>query len=291
MLRSTMLLVGAVLLFGGVRSAHAGKDDGPAKEGLVRIYVTDGGGVAVGGDQASVTVELDYGGFKKSLKTDAKASSKKPAAGVDKKDDGKAKTPEGHGGQAVTQDGYVIDMVVEPLDDPPHGASPWFESKAPFVAYQDSMKDTPPAEAPGRCKGCGMTLQVQPAAFNGVVVVKLKDRSVTASGFVFPPADAAKTLGAAAADISQHLDEMDKLVAAGTLEAIHAPADAIAANARLLDRLASDAARPRIAEIRRRLVALWDAIDAAIASGKADDVKKALAGFRTALADLKKQAN
>lgn len=281
MSRSTMSLFGLALLVGVACRVDAGKDDGPAKEGLVRVYVTDAKGAAVGGDGASVTVEVDYGGFKKSLMTEAK-TAKKPAVPA-KKDDGAAKAPESHGGQSVTQDGYVVEMVVEPLDDSPYGASPWFESKAPFVAYQDSMKDAPPAEAAGKCKGCGMTMQVQAASFTGVVSVKLKDKTITASGFAYPPADAPKTLEAAANDIERRIDEIEKLVTAGTLADVRKSAEKIIATARLLDRVSPEWAREPVAKIRLRLLAT----EVGFAAEKADDVTKAAFDCRLTCLDLK----
>jgi hypothetical protein len=291
MMRSTLLFVAAALLVGAADSARATDDAGPAKTGLIRVYVSDAKGAAVAADAATVTVELDYGGFKKSLETERKSwkASAEPAA--EKKDDGKPKAPRSHGGQTVTKDGYVIEMVVEPLDEPPYGIGSWFEATAPFVAYQDGMKDAAPVEEPGKCKSCGMTLVAQDASFTGVVVVKFKDRSITAPGFAYPPADAPKTFDAATAELSSRLDEIDKLLAAGTLAEIRAPAAKFAATTRLLDRLAPAAARSKVVGYRRGLVMLWSGIDLLVDAGKADELKRLLGLVRAVLADLKKAAN
>ena len=143
MMRSTMFALGAALLL-SVASARA-EDEGLPAESEVHVYVTDAKGAAVGGDQAAVTLFLDYTGFKKTLKMEA--HSPKAAAKPEAKPEAKEEKEEErtHGGQVVTMDGYAIELAVEPVHaeaeehgkaepakgeekDEDHGADvPWFE--------------------------------------------------------------------------------------------------------------------------------------------------------------------
>ena len=301
MIRSTLLLLSGALLLAAAPRARA-EDAGPPKEGEVHVFVTGPKGEKIGGADATVTVYLDYGGFKKTLKMEAKAPPA-PAAGAKKEEDEKKKDekeegPETHGGQVVVSDGYAVEVAVDPIheekgakaeEEHGHGDDPWFEANAPLVAYQDSMKDAPPAEKAGKCAKCGMAMAVQPASFTAVVVVKLKDKSINAKGFQYPPADAPATLAAAADDIEKHLAEIDKLIAGSKLDDVHKVAEKVSTTAKLLEGLAPAAARDEVGKIGRKLVSLFETIDTAADAGKADDTKKALAEYRAALADLRKQ--
>jgi len=296
--RGAVFALGAgVLLLAG--AAVAGEDEKKMPtEGEVRVFVSDPKGEPLGGDKATVTVYLDYGGFKKTLKTEAVKPKKAPAKeeGEDKEKGEAHHGPETHGGQVVTSDDYSIELVVaveegehekgEKAEE--HAADePYFEAKVPLVVYQDSMKDAPPADKAGKCAKCGMNMTAQPAKFTAVVVVKVGDKTVNAKGFNYPE-ERPKTLAEAAKKIEGQLAEIDELVAGKKLDDVHKVAGRISKVAEHLGDIAPAADKAALTRLGKEIVELFEAIDKAADAGKADDTKKVVGQYREKLAALKK---
>lgn len=280
-MRATVLSLFALSAVAGLMTvtAVAGDKDKtkPENEAEIRVVVLDAKGVPVGGDTAIVTINLDYGGFQKSLT----AESVKAAA--------PAKVVAGsHGGQTLTTDGYSIEVIVVPKKGPKAAApeGPYFKATAQIVAYQDSMKDAPPAEKPGKCANCGMSMAEHPATFTAVVALKVGDKTIEAKGFAYP-----ETLAAAATQIGGLLDQIDALIAGGKLSDVRSAADQVS---RVAHRLDDDAAPLATADqtaakkLGDDVAALVDALGKASDANKPEDAKKAAAQIRTKLDALKK---
>ena len=293
------------LLAAGAARAGDDKKDAPA-EGEVRVFVTDSKFVPVG-EGGSVTVYLDYGGFKKTLKTELvkpAAAKADPHAGMDKKQE-EHKEAESHGGQSMEAEGYTVELAVQAPEAEKAGAKkdedkdadhekapdePYFKAMAQLVAYQDSMKDADPAEKPGKCAKCGMMLQANPAKFTAVVVVKIGTKTINAKGFVYPE-EGPKSLADAAAKIGALLDEIDGLVKAGKLDDVHKSAEKISKAAEHLDELSKAlpaADHASATKLGTEIVGLFEEIDKTADAGKADETKKVIAQYRAKLEALKK---
>jgi hypothetical protein len=294
---ATFLLGAGVLLLAG--SAVAGEDEKKMPEqGEVRVFVSNPKGEPLGGDKATVTVYLDYGGFKKTLKTEAvtpKKDAGKKEEGEDKEKGEAHHGPESHGGQMMTSDDYTVELVVAVEEEHEKGEKaeehvidePYFEAKAPLVAYQDSMKDSPPAEKAGKCAKCGLDMKAQPAAFSAVVVVKVGDKTINAKGFKYPE-EMPKTLAEAAKKIESALAAIDELVAGKKLDDVHKVAEGISKVAEHLGEIAPAADKAALAKLGKEIVDLFEAIDKAADAGKADDTEKVMTQYREKLAALKK---
>ncbi len=300
------LLLGAGVGLVGAH-ARAGEDEMkmPA-QGEIRVFVSDAKGQPLAGDKASVTVYLDYGGFKKTLKAEAVAPKKEEAKEEGEEHGEAHHGPETHGGQVVGSEGYTIELVVAVEDEEHEGEEnegkevhegkeagghdidePYFEAKAPLVTYQDSMKDSPPAERPGKCAKCGMALAPQPASFTAVVVVKIGDKTINAKGFKYPE-DMPKTLAEAVKKIEAELAEIDGLVASKKLDDVHKAAERISKVAEHLGEIAPAADKGAATKLGKEIAHLFGAIDKAADAGKAEETKKVIAQYREKLAALKR---
>lgn len=294
------LLLGAGVALVGAQ-ARAGDDDKMPAQGEIRVFVSDPEGEPLGGDKASVTVYLDYGGFRKTLKTEAVAP-KKETHEEEGEEKGEAHHgPETHGGHVVSSEGHSIELVVAVEAEEHEGEGhekkegagghgidePYFEAKAPLVTYQDSMKDSPPSEKPGNCPKCGMRMAAQPASFTAVVVVKIGDKTINAKGFKYPE-DMPKTLAEAATRIEAELAEIDELVAGKKLEEVHKAAERISKVAEHLGEIAPAADKAAATKLGKEIGHLFEAIDKAADAGKAEDTKKVVAQYRDKLAALKR---
>lgn len=308
MRRSLLSLLLVPLLAAG--AARAGDDDkkSPPAEGELRVFVTDAKNMPVG-EGASITVYLDYGGFKKTLKTELVKPPAKKAGEKEEKKDEEHHGAESHGGQSIVSEGYTVEVAVEVLEaeHEEHGAKkdedkdaekehaidePYFKATAPLVTYQDSMKDAPPAEKAGKCAKCGMAMEASAAKFTAVVVAKIGDKTINAKGFVWPE-EGPKSMADAAAKIDALLGEIDGLVAAGKLDDVHKKAEQISKVAEHLDELSKAmpaADHAAATKLGTEIVGLFDAIDKAADAGKADDTKKVIAQYRAKLEALKKLA-
>jgi len=287
--RGTVIALGAgILLVAG--AAYAGDDEEKMPEqGVVHLFVSDPKGESLGGDKATVTVYLDYGGFKKTAK--AEVVHPKTAAHEEKDKDEVHHGIETHGGQVVTSDDYTVEMLVTAGEETPEEHAkmdePHFEVKVSLVTYQDSMKDAPPAEKAGKCAKCGMAMQAHPAEFTAVVVVKVGDKTVNAKGFKYPE-EMPKSLAEAAKKIEGQLAAIDALVAGKKLDDVHKVAEGISKVAEHLGDIAPAADKAAVTKLGKEIVELFESIDKAADAGKADETKAVVAQYREKLAALKK---
>ncbi len=250
----------------------------PDTQAEVRVVVLDPKGVPVGGDAATVTLDLDYGGFQKSHTAEAvkAAVPAKVVAGS-------------HDGQTSTFDGWSVEVVVVPRKGPkaPAPEGPYFKATVTVVGYQDSMKCVL-AEKPGPCPRCGMGMGEVPAPFKAVVVVKAGDKSVEATGFTWP-----ETVGDAAERIEAFLDEIDVVVAGEELAQVRGLGEKLVQVARRLDDDAEPLSKTYQAAVKKardEIVALVEALGKAADAGKADEAKEVAAKLRTKVEPLKKFA-
>jgi len=286
----------------GVAQARAGEDDKMPAQGEIRVFVSDAKGEPLGGDKAAVTLYLDYGGFKKTLKAEAVAPKKEAH---EEEGEGDAHHgPETHGGQVISSEGFGFELVVavEGEEHEEHEGheghdkaeqheidEPYFEVKVPLVVYQDSMKDAPPSEKPGKCPKCGMVMAAQPASFTAVVVCKIGDKTINAKGFKYPE-DMPKTLADAATKIEAALAQIDELIAAKKLGDVHKVAEGVSKVAEHLGEIAPAAHKAAATKLGKEIAGLFDAIDAAADAGKAEETKKVVAHYREKLAELRQLA-
>ena len=298
--RHVVLTMSAGILLAATAAAGDTVETKSPAECEIRVFVSDRKGAFLGGDKASVTLNLDGAGDKRTLKTEAVALAKV---------EDKAETKEGakadvvplaamtHGGKSILVEGYSIEFLVTGSTETRDGtriastavAHPYFAANSPFVGYQDAMKCAPPSDKPGKCPKCGMEMTAQTSPFTAEVVVKIGERTLLAKGFQHPRY-AAMNFAGALQQIEGRLAEIDQLVSGKRLGDVHGVAAPISTLAESLEGFAPVADKAVVAGLGREIVLLLDALDRAATSGKVDEMQKVLAQYREKLAYLRKFA-